>query len=164
MVHKGLEATQDNASPEPGAAPGGAGRPRWRRSRRRKGGQAARPIPKPAIVAVVEDLFFAAKIGETARRAGVAVAIVTTEEALLKHVAEKPRLVIIDLNLNALQPLPLITRLKSHPDLQRTSVLGFVSHVQGDLKLEAQKAGCDVVLARSSFSQNLPLILKRHAG
>ncbi|MBI3694709.1 MAG: response regulator [Acidobacteria bacterium] len=116
------------------------------------------------ILAVVDDLFFAAKISETAKRAGVVVQFATTEEAVLSFASQKPSLIIVDLNLNAVKPLPLIAKLKSHPDLKRTSLLAFVSHVQGELKLKAQKAGCDMVLARSSFSQNLPQILKRHAG
>ena len=116
------------------------------------------------ILAVVDDLFFAAKISETAKRAGVGVEFATTEEAVLGFAAQKPSLIIVDLNLNTVQPLPLIAKLKSHPDLKQTSLLAFVSHVQGELKLRAQKAGCDMVLARSSFSQNLPQILKRHAG
>ena len=116
------------------------------------------------ILAVVDDLFFAAKISEAAKRAGVGVEFATTEEAVLGFAAQKPSLIIVDLNLNAVKPLPLIAKLKSHPDLKQTSLLAFVSHVQGELKLSAQKAGCDMVLARSSFSQNLPQILKRHAG
>ena len=116
------------------------------------------------ILAVVDDLFFAAKISETAKRAGVGVEFATTEEAVLGFAAQKPSLIIVDLNLNTVQPLPLIAKLKSHTDLKQTSLLAFVSHVQGELKLRAQKAGCDMVLARSSFSQNLPQILKRHAG
>ena len=116
------------------------------------------------ILAVVDDLFFAAKISETARRAGVGVEFASTEEAVLGFAARKPSLIIVDLNLNAVKPLPLIAKLKSHPDLKQTSLLAFVSHVQGELKLRAQEAGCDMVLARSSFSQNLPQILKRHAG
>jgi CheY-like chemotaxis protein len=119
---------------------------------------------KSKILAVVDDLFFATKINETARRAGVAVDFVTSEEALFQRAAEKPSLIIVDLNLSSLQPLPLITKLKSDPELKQTSVLAFVSHVQGELKMKAQEAGCDMVLARSSFSQNLPQILKRHAG
>lgn len=116
------------------------------------------------ILAVVDDLFFATKIGETAKRAGVAVEFTKTEQGVLEFAAHRPSLIIVDLNLNSLPPLPLIAKLKSHPDLRQTSVLAFVSHVQGELKQQAQKAGCDVVLARSSFSQNLPQILKRHAG
>jgi hypothetical protein len=36
--------------------------------------------------------------------------------------------------------------------------------VQGELKQAAQEAGCDMVMARSAFSQNLQQILKRHSG
>ena len=119
---------------------------------------------KSNILAVVDDLFFATKISETARRAGVAVEFVTDEEALFQKAAGKPTLIIVDLNLSRLQPLPLIRKLKSDPELKQTSILAFVSHVQGELKMQAQEAGCDMVLARSSFSQNLPQILKRHTG
>jgi CheY-like chemotaxis protein len=119
---------------------------------------------KNKIVAIVDDLFFASKIGETARRAGLTVQFVKTEEEVLQMTGERPSLIIVDLNLNSIKPLPLIARLKSNPDLEKTSILAFVSHVQGELKQKAQKAGCDMVLARSSFSQNLPQILKRHAG
>jgi hypothetical protein len=36
--------------------------------------------------------------------------------------------------------------------------------VQVELKQQAQEAGCDMVMARSAFSQNLPQIFKRHSG
>jgi len=42
-------------------------------------------------------------------------------------------------------------------------VVGYVSHVQGELKQRAHDLGCDMVMARSAFSQNLPTLLKRHA-
>ncbi|MBI3666474.1 MAG: response regulator [Acidobacteria bacterium] len=116
------------------------------------------------IVAFVDDLFFVTKIGETARRAGVAVEFVHNEEALQQKLESPPSLIIVDLNLSGMKPLPLISKLKGQPELKQTSILGFVSHVQGELKQKAQKAGCDMVLARSSFSQNLPQILKRHSG
>ena len=119
---------------------------------------------KNKILAIVDDLFFASKIGETARRAGVTVEFAKTEDDVLQMAGQRPSLIIVDLNLNSIKPLPLIAKLKSNPDLEKTSILAFVSHVQGELKQKAQKAGCDMVLARSSFSQNLPQILKRHAG
>ena len=119
---------------------------------------------KNKILAIVDDLFFASKIGETARRAGVTVEFAKTEDDVLQMAGQRPSLIIVDLNLNSIKPLPLIAKLKSNPDLEKTSILAFVSHVQGELKQKAQKAGCDMVLARSSFSQNLPQILKRHAS
>jgi len=45
-----------------------------------------------------------------------------------------------------------------------TSFLGFLSHIQGELKMKAQEAGCDMVVPRSAFSQNLPQILRRHGA
>jgi hypothetical protein len=45
-----------------------------------------------------------------------------------------------------------------------TSIVGFVSHVQGDLKVKALDAGCDAVMPRSAFSQNLPQLLRRHGA
>ena len=116
------------------------------------------------IVAVVDDLFFATKIRQTARQTGVWVDFATTEEGVLGLAANKPSLIIVDLNINSFNPLALISRLKGDPELKQISLLGFVSHVQGELKLQAQKAGCDAVVARSSLSQNLPQILKRHSG
>ena len=45
-----------------------------------------------------------------------------------------------------------------------TSIVGFVSHVQGDLKVKALDAGCDAVMPRSAFSQNLGQLLRRHGA
>jgi hypothetical protein len=65
-------------------------------------------------------------------------------------------------NANA-KPLTLIPKLKTK--LKRgTSIIGFLSHVQGDLKQKAHEVGCDMVLPRSAFSQNLPQLLRRHGA
>ena len=40
----------------------------------------------------------------------------------------------------------------------------FALYLQADLKVKAQEAGCDMVLPRSSFSQNLPSLLRRHGA
>ena len=76
---------------------------------------------------------------------------------------EKPSLVIVDLNSNSIKPLTVISKLKSKLK-KGTSIVGFVSHVQGDLKLKAQEAGCDAVMPRSAFSQTLPSLLRRHGA
>ena len=51
--------------------------------------------------------------------------------------------------------------MKADPTLAKIQLVGYVSHVQGELKQAAQEAGCDMVLARSAFSQNLLQILTR---
>ncbi len=117
------------------------------------------------ILAGLEELFFKVKITDAAKRAGMAVEFVKDADDLLnKARAEKPALVIIDLNFSAIQPLKLIPRLKSDPETRGISVIGYLSHVQGELKQKAHETGVDMVLARAALSQNLPQILKRHAG
>lgn len=115
------------------------------------------------VLAVLEDLFFTVKINESAKRAGLSVAFVKSQRDALDHAADHPALIILDLNFTSIQPVELIQKLKADQDLRKISLLGYVSHVQGELKQQAQDAGCDMVLARSAFSQNLLPIMKRHS-
>ncbi len=120
----------------------------------------------PRIFAFVDDLFFLAKIQETARKLNVKVQFVKSEKEVLDAAAESeqaPSLIIMDLNNASVKPVPTITKLKSKLKKQ-TNIIGFLSHVQGDLKMKAQEAGCDMVLPRSAFSQNLPQLLRRHGS
>jgi PleD family two-component response regulator len=117
------------------------------------------------ILAAVEDLFFTVKIGDAAKRAGLQVEFIKSDKELLEKArSERPTLIIFDLNFNAMQPLKLIPKIKGNAELKSISLIGYLSHVQGELKQKAHETGCDMVLARSALSQNLPLILKRHAG
>lgn len=138
--------------------------------------QYAQPEPEPVpageesssrIFAFIEDLFFMAKIQETARKLNVKVEFVKTDkdlaEKLQQNGEEKPSLIIFDLNNNSVKPLTLIPKLKSKLK-KGTSIIGFLSHVQGDLKQKAHEVGCDMVLPRSAFSQNLPQLLRRHGA
>ena len=113
-------------------------------------------------LAVLEDLFFTVKIHESAKRAGLPIEFVKSEKDALDRAKLQPPLIIVDLNFSAIDPIGLITRLKKNVETKSICVIGYVSHVQGELKQKAQEAGCDTVLARSAFSQNLPQILKRH--
>jgi CheY-like chemotaxis protein len=120
----------------------------------------------PRIFGFVDDLFFQAKIQETARKLNVKVEFVKSETDFLDRIKlngeEKPSLIIVDMNISSVKPLSLIPKLKSK--LKKTSVIGFLSHVQGDLKQKAHEVGCDMVLPRSAFSQNLPNLLRRHGA
>ncbi len=54
--------------------------------------------------------------------------------------------------------------LKSNSSTSGITLLAYVSHVQLDLRQAAQDKGCDMVIARSALSQNLPAILMRYAA
>jgi hypothetical protein len=118
------------------------------------------------IFCFIDDLFFQAKIQETARKLGVRVEFVKGEKETVSRItdapeAERPTLVVFDLNnLNA-KPMTLIPKFKSKFK-KATSIVGFLNHLQGDLKMKAIEAGCDTVMPRSAFSQSLPNLLRRY--
>jgi len=116
------------------------------------------------VLAAVGDLFFTIKITDAAKKAGMQVEFAKTDKELLDKAREMPALILMDLNFQAVQPLKMIARLKNDPELKPITVIGYLLPVQGELKQKAQESGCDMVLARSAFSQNLPQILKRHAS
>jgi hypothetical protein len=128
-------------------------------------------IPEGApthIYFFIEDLFFTAKIQEAARQQGVKVAFMKPDKDIVAHLAElhdheHPSLIVFDLNNVAAKPLTLIPKLKSKLK-KGTSIVGFLSHLQGDLKAKAVEAGCDSVMPRAAFSQNLPNLLRRYGA
>ena len=116
------------------------------------------------VLAVLEDLFFTVKINEAAKRAGLPITFVKSEHDVLEQAKIQPALIIMDINFQGIDPLNLIRKLKADEQTKRINLIGYLSHVQGELKLQAQEAGCDMVMPRSAFSQNLPQILKRHSS
>jgi hypothetical protein len=126
------------------------------------------PIPEGAqthIYFFIEELFFQAKIQETAKKLGVKVCFMKYDKESLAQMTDgeenKPALIVFDLNNANAKPLTLIPKLKTK--LKRTvSIVGFLSHLQGDLKAKAVEAGCDVVMPRAAFSQNVPNLLRRY--
>jgi hypothetical protein len=118
------------------------------------------------IYCFIDDLFFMAKIQETARKLGIKVAFAkndkdTVAQLLALPEEERPALIVFDLNNANAKPLTLIPKLKLK--LKRaTSIVGFLSHLQGELKAKAIEAGCDTVMPRSAFSQTLPNLLRRY--
>jgi hypothetical protein len=119
------------------------------------------------IFCFIEDLFFLAKIQETARKLGVKVEFIKggDKESVTRLTeapeAERPTLLVFDLNnLNA-KPITLIPKFKAKLK-KATSIIGFLNHLQGDLKMKAIEAGCDTVMPRSAFSQSLPNLLRRY--
>ena len=108
------------------------------------------------VVALVDDLFFQMKLAETAKRLGVEVRVAANGDALMGLMESAPKLVIVDLNARS-QPLQAIEKVRqASKDIR---VVGFLSHVQTQLAAQAQAAGCNEVLPRSSFTQNLAAIL-----
>ena len=112
-------------------------------------------------IALIDDLFFLAKLQETAKHTGVTLTTASNSEQLLKAAAESPAaLILVDLNakpgaLDAVEKLCA----PNGPGKPRR-VIAFLSHVQTDLAARAVAAGCHEVMPRSQFTQNLAAILR----
>jgi hypothetical protein len=127
------------------------------------------PIAEDAptkIYFFIDDLFFTAKIQETARKMGVKVAFIKNEKEQIAALTsaeeqDRPGLIVFDLNNANAKPMTLIPKLKAKLK-KSTSIVGFLSHLQGDLKAKAIEVGCDTVMPRAAFSQNLPNLLRRY--
>lgn len=118
------------------------------------------------IFCFIDDLFFQAKINETSKKLGVKVEFLKGDKDSIVRVTEAseeawPTLVVFDLNNVNAKPLTLIPKFKAKFK-KATSIVGFLHHLQGDLKLKAIEAGCDTVMPRSAFSQSLPNLLRRY--
>ena len=115
------------------------------------------------ILAAVNDLFFVGKITAAAQRVGIPVEFVRGEPDLLQKTESSPAMLLLDLNDARLNPVDLVARLKADPLRKDVRVIGFLSHVQEDLKRAADQAGCDLVLPRSVFSQQLDDLLRQRS-
>lgn len=116
---------------------------------------------KQRIIAIVDDMFFAAKIRGTAETLGIDLRFAQSVDAAIEAARlETPALIIADLHAQACDPFALAQRFKSDELLKSIPLLGFFSHVQTALKQRAEQSGYNRIMPRSYFSNNLPDILE----
>ncbi len=113
------------------------------------------------VIALIDDLFFQARLAETARQVGIELKVVTTAEALAEEARSATGLVVIDLNARA-DAIGAIETLCAAGNA--VPVIGFLSHVQTELAERARAAGCREVMPRSKFTQDLAAILSSAKG
>jgi CheY-like chemotaxis protein len=113
-----------------------------------------------AIIAVVDDMFFASKIRAVAEAVAVEIGFSRSQEALVQQALEtKPRLIVVDLHHQKIDAVALAGELKSNEQLRDIRLLGFFSHVETELQRNAIAAGFDQVIPRSVFARDLSKIL-----
>lgn len=116
-------------------------------------------------VAVLDDMFFASKIREAAKAAGVDMDFIKGAEGIIDRISStSPSLVIVDLAHKKVDPIELIKELKGLDNLKGARFIGYLPHVETGLKKEAVDAGYDMVLPRSRFSLEMREIISRFAA
>jgi DNA-binding NarL/FixJ family response regulator len=117
------------------------------------------------VLAAVDDLLFSSKIRATAKQAGVDVIFARSPQEVLDQArAQKPSLILFDLNSGKTDPVATIAALKGDSASSAARILGFASHVHTELIASAVNAGADQVLPRSAFAANLAAILLSSQG
>jgi CheY-like chemotaxis protein len=106
-----------------------------------------------------DDLMFASRITGTARSLGLVVKPARSVD-LLESLAQQdwPRCLILDLANPSLELSELLGRLRE-TGTPMPRVVAYGSHVDAAGLKAARDAGCDVVLPRSAFVEQLPVHL-----
>jgi CheY-like chemotaxis protein len=110
------------------------------------------------VLALVDDIFFQARISATAKQVGVELKMFGAPDALVTAAATCGELIVIDLNARA-DAIGALNQLRDAGN--QTPVIAFLSHVQAELAERARAAGCAEVMPRSKFTQELAAILGR---
>jgi CheY-like chemotaxis protein len=109
------------------------------------------------VLAVVPDLFFAARIAATAEAVGAEVEIVEPARALERCRAWLPDRVILDLHAPG-DPLDVARARAAEPATRAIPVIGFYAHVDTALRDAALAAGVQA-MPRSAFTARLAALL-----
>ena len=105
------------------------------------------------ILAVLDDLFFTSKIMGAFREPGVVVKVLPDPQAALEFARiSKPVAAIVDLGILRGDPIELIKTLKKEFSLP---VLAYTNHTNLEGQQRAREAGCDLVVPKSQFSEDL---------
>lgn len=114
---------------------------------------------EPLGLLLSDDLIFTSRITATARALGLTIRAARSVEALEALARQQaPSGVLVDLGNPGLDVPDLIARLKTVcPVLPR--LVGYGSHVDAAGLRAARAAGCDLVLPRSAFVEQLPTAL-----
>jgi hypothetical protein len=120
----------------------------------------------PKILAFVPDIFFQARISETAKRVDSTVVFTPSVESFLSAAqspGDPPSLFVVD--LNAREPgnpdagLAALERVRAAGN--QTPAVAFLSHVQHELAGRAATLQGVEIMPRSKFTQDLAAILSR---
>ena len=110
------------------------------------------------VLAVVKDLFFVARIRETARLAGVALDFARTAEELERGLGDGARLVLLDLT-GDFDYARIFAAVESVDLARRPPVLAFTTHALARTT-QPWHARCARVVTKETLTQELPVLLR----
>ncbi len=106
------------------------------------------------VVAFVPDLLFGSNVLGALQAAGHEVVLVSDVDAVRRELPGA-RALVVDLTSDAPQ------RIEQVSALPRVKTLAFYSHVETDVRAQAEQAGFDVVIPRSRMAREGATVLTR---
>ena len=106
------------------------------------------------VVAIVKDLFFVARIRETARLAGVPLVVARTPDEVTAALGQGPRMALIDLT-GGFDYAQIFSALDGPA---RPQVLAFTTHALAK-QTQPWHARCDRVVTKETLTAELPNFL-----
>jgi len=117
------------------------------------------------VLSIVDDLMFRSRISTAAKAIGVRHIVATSPAAAIERArAERPDLILFDLDSSRTQPMDVLQMLAADAELAKMPTLGFVSHVHTHLIQQARQLGIGKVMARSAFVAELESVLRGEAS
>ena len=113
----------------------------------------------PVGLLLSDDMIFTSRITGTARALGITMKPARSSDVLLAMAQQHtPALVLIDLSNPGLQLPELLQALRTSSS-SMPRMVAYGSHVDAAVLRAAREAGCDPVLPRSKFVEELPRAL-----
>lgn len=108
------------------------------------------------VLYLTKDLIFSSRVCSLARAAGITIDVSSSIDASLTK--GDTALVIIDLGLPQLDIAAAVCQLRE--TARDVKIMAYGPHVDAAMLAAAERAGCDLVLPRSQFDQQIAAILR----
>lgn len=108
------------------------------------------------ILAVIPDLMFQSRVREQAQALDFEIATADTMTEAIKALERSPNLLVLDLHAMGIDTLALAADAQAH----EVPVLAFGRHTETGVLRAAREAGCNAVVVRSTFVEELPELLR----
>ena len=118
---------------------------------------------RKTICIVADDMFFSSKIENAARGLDIGVIKVKSRDEFLSKIEGKTLdLVIIDLASRKIDSEKVFAELKNSKKHAKVFCIGYLPHVERELADKFKGKGVDLVIARSKFSREMIMVIKKH--
>jgi len=114
------------------------------------------------IAAVKEDI--KPEIDNAAKECNSLIMYVDNLDRLIEQShLELPRIIFIDLDFNDFKPIESLKKMRIDAELREVTKIAFNEDVKQEKREEAMLAGCQHILSKDEFLNQLPSILKKYS-